>query len=96
MTIPAALRDALADRLGGPVEGGQPVHGGDINHAARFTVSGARYFVKWSDEAPPAMFPAEADGLRRLAEAAEIRIPAVIALGAADDRARQRQRRPGR
>jgi len=82
--IPAALRDALSDRLGGPVEGGQPVYGGDINHAARFAVNGTRYFVKWSREAPASMFPAEADGLRRLSEAGEIRIPAVIALGEAE------------
>jgi len=84
MMIPAALRDALSDRLGGPVEGGQPVYGGDINHAARFAVNGTRYFVKWSREAPASMFPAEADGLRRLSEAGEIRIPAVIALGEAE------------
>ena len=85
MMIPATLRDALADRLGGPVEGGQPVYGGDINHAAQIAVNGTRYFVKWSREAPAAMFPAEADGLRRLAEAGEIRVPAVIALGDAGD-----------
>jgi len=84
MMIPAALCDALSDRLGGPVEGGQPVYGGDINHAARFAVNGTRYFVKWSREAPASMFPAEADGLRRLSEAGEIRIPAVIALGEAE------------
>jgi len=84
MMIPAALRDALSDRLGGPVEGGQPVYGGDINHAARFAVNGTRYFVKWSREAPASMFPAEADGLRRLSEAGGIRIPAVIALGEAE------------
>jgi len=84
MMIPAALCDALSDRLGGPVEGGQPVYGGDINHAARFAVNGTRYFVKWSREAPASMFPAEADGLRRLSEAGGIRIPAVIALGEAE------------
>lgn len=83
MMIPEALRAALAERLGGPVEGGQPVHGGDINHAARVAVNGARFFVKWSHQAPPAMFPAEADGLRRLGEAGEIRVPAVIAVGEA-------------
>jgi len=83
--IPAALRRALADELGGPVEGGQPVYGGDINHAARVTVNGARVFVKWSHDAPPAMFPAEAEGLRRLAAAGEIRVPAVIAQGDAQD-----------
>ena len=84
MMIPAALRDALSDRLGGPVEGGQPVYGGDINHAARFAVNGTRYFVKWRREAHASMFPAEAYGLRRLSEAGEIRIPAVIALGEAE------------
>src|SRR5690554_221485 len=84
MMIPAALRDALSDRLGGPVEGGQPVYGVDINHVAWFAVNGTRYFVKWSREAPASMFPDEADGLRRLSEAGGIRIPAVIALGEAE------------
>src|SRR5690606_40479401 len=49
-----------------------------------FSVNGTRYFVKWSQQSPPAMFPAEADGLRRLGETGEIRVPAVIALGEAD------------
>lgn len=84
MTIPDALRAALADRLGAPVDGGQPVHGGDINHAARVAVNGTHLFVKWSRQAPPAMFPAEADGLRRLGAAGEIRVPAVIAVSEAD------------
>jgi|SRR5690606_14951415 fructosamine-3-kinase len=84
MTLPPALRAALSDRLGGPLTGEQPVYGGDINQAARFSVNGTRYFVKWSQQSPPAMFPAEADGLRRLGETGEIRVPAVIALGEAD------------
>ncbi len=81
MTIPAALREALEDRLGGRVEGGHPVYGGDINQAASFAVNGTRYFVKYSYQAPPAMFPAEAAGLRLLAQAGAVRVPAVIAQG---------------
>jgi len=84
MTLPPALRAALSDRLSGPLTGEQPVYGGDINQAARFSANGTRYFVKWSQQSPPAMFPAEADGLRRLGETDEIRVPAVIALGEAD------------
>jgi fructosamine-3-kinase len=62
----------------------QPVYGGDINQAARIEAGGTPCFVKWSADSPPTMFPAEAHGLRLLARAGVIRVPAVIAQGDAD------------
>ncbi len=84
MTLPPALSAAISDRIGGTVTNVRPVYGGDINQAARFQVGGADYFVKWSNEAPPAMFPAEAYGLSLLAAPGVIRVPAVIVQGDAE------------
>ncbi len=84
MAIPRALRDALGEQLGAPVEAAAPVYGGDINQAARIEAGGTPYFVKWSDGAPPAMFPAEAYGLRLLRAPGAIRVPEVVAQGDAD------------
>jgi len=84
MALPPALSAALAAQLGAPVEAARPVYGGDINQAASFTCGGTPYFVKWSANAPPAMFPAEAYGLRLLREAGTLRVPGVIAQGNAD------------
>jgi fructosamine-3-kinase len=84
MSIPTALRHRLAEVMGVPVEQEQPVYGGDINQSARFLCSGTAYFVKWNTNAPPTMFPTEAHGLRLLAGADEVRVPAVIAQGDAD------------
>jgi fructosamine-3-kinase len=85
MTLPAALRERLAGLLGAPVENVRPEYGGDINQAARLEVKGTPYFVKWHASAPPQMFSAEAHGLRLLAEAGAIRVPAVIAWSEAAD-----------
>ncbi|MCD4685649.1 MAG: fructosamine kinase family protein [Anaerolineae bacterium] len=81
MSIPTALAAALAEVLGAPVEQARYATGGDINQAARFEAGGKAYFVKWHNAAPPEMFPAEAHGLRLLAEPGAIRVPAVIAQG---------------
>lgn len=64
----------------------RPAGGGDICHAAR-VVAGERSFVlKWRADAPPGFFPAEAGGLRRLAEAHSragtgVGVPRVVAVG---------------
>ena len=79
MVLPAALRDELARQIGAPVDNAQPAYGGDINQAARIEAGGASYFVKWNASSPSTMFPAEAYGLRLLAGANAIRVPAVIA-----------------
>jgi fructosamine-3-kinase len=82
--IPAALRDALSARLDAPVTASEPVYGGDINQAARIEAGDTAYFVKWRADAPPAMFPAEAWGLRLLRAPDALRVPEVIAQGDAD------------
>lgn len=79
MALPLALRERLSEILGAPVEGVLPEYGGDINQAARVEAGGTAYFVKWHESAPPQMFPAEAHGLRLLAEAGAVRVPAAIA-----------------
>ncbi len=85
MAIPAALHDRLAVMLGAPITDARPVYGGDINQAARLTAAGTPYFVKWHTSAPPTMFPSEAHGLRLLASAGAVRVPAVVAQGDAAD-----------
>lgn len=82
--LPGALRETLGAQLGAPVTHDEPVYGGDINQAARFEAGGAAYFVKWSADAPRAMFPAEAHGLRLLRAPGTIRVPEVIAQGDAN------------
>lgn len=58
-----------------------PVTGGDICHAHRLTLDdGTDLFAKTLEPAPPGMFPAEAAGLRWLAEADAVRLPEVIAV----------------
>ncbi|NDJ79181.1 MAG: fructosamine kinase family protein [Chloroflexi bacterium] len=84
MALPTALSTAITEALGTPVESAQAVYGGDINQSAQFEAGGQRYFVKWNSSAPPEMFPTEARGLRLLAEANAVRIPAVVAQGDAD------------
>ncbi len=85
MTLPPALRETLTGVLGAPVEDARPEHGGDINQAARFTAGGVTYFVKWNASAPATMFATEAHGLRLLAAAEAVRVPAVIAQDEARD-----------
>ena len=84
MTLPPALRDRLAEALGGPVARARMASGGDINQAAVVEAGGERVFVKWNSHAPPTMFPTEAHGLRLLAYTNAIRVPQVIAQGDAD------------
>jgi fructosamine-3-kinase len=60
----------------------QPLHGGDINQAARVDLSDGRsVFVKSNQAAPPGLFQAEARGLAWLAEARALRVPTVLATG---------------
>ncbi len=76
----AQLRQALAAALGADVVRASPLSGGDINDAFAVELSdGRRVFVKTHGSADPAMFPAEARGLRWLAEARALRIPEVLA-----------------
>ncbi len=81
--LPPALAQRLEATLGAPIADARALFGGDINQAARVTAGGHTYFVKWNASAPPAMFPAEAHGLRLLASAEALRVPKVIAQGEA-------------
>ncbi len=81
--IPAEVREALTAALGAPLRDAQMVYGGDINHAARVTLrDGEQVFVKWNRRVGTDFFQAEAEGLRALAAARAIRVPAVLAVGA--------------
>jgi fructosamine-3-kinase len=59
------------------------VGGGDINEAFRVVLAdGREAFVKTRPDAGPREYPAEADGLRWLAEAGGVRTPGVLEVGA--------------
>ena len=92
MTLPAHIRTGieavLADRIGGGpvVERATPVGGGCISPVARIELrSGERFFLKRDGPGlPPGLLDAEARGLRELASAGAVRVPAVIALDPSD------------
>lgn len=74
------LRNTLAEALDRDIRDARPISGGDIGES--FCVSlddGTRVFAKRYGEGPSEMPEAEARGLRWLAEAETIRIPAVLA-----------------
>lgn len=76
-----ALREAVGESLGGVVSDAKPLGGGDINDAYRVALGDGRtVFVKANARASRAMFPAEARGLRWLAEAQALRVPDVLAV----------------
>jgi protein-ribulosamine 3-kinase len=82
--IAEPVRRALEEHhLGRRIQEAAEVGGGCINHGARIlTDTGASLFLKWNDGAPVAMFSDEADGLRALARAGPLRVPAPIAWSA--------------
>jgi fructosamine-3-kinase len=80
-----ALRTAVAGALGADVTRTSRLGGGDINEAFSVELSdGRRVFIKTNATADRAMFPAEARGLRWLAEARALRIPEVLAVSGGD------------
>ncbi len=80
--IPAAIRAALEAELGTHIKDARGVSGGDINQAARLTLQdGTRCLLKWKRSPPPRFFAVEAQGLRTLAAAEEVRVPEVLAVG---------------
>jgi fructosamine-3-kinase len=80
------LEAALAEALGSPVVRSSGVSGGDINQASQVALAdGRELFVKTNPGAPATMFAAEARGLAWLAEAAALRLPAVVAVSSPDD-----------
>ena len=58
--------------------------GGCINNTLRLNTSSGNYFIKWQVGIPSDMFEKEAEGLRRLGKAGNLRIPHVIASGVED------------
>ena len=79
------LQDAIEAALGETVRLGNSVTGGCINHALRGqTGAGATIFIKTNEQAPPALFPAEAAGLQALDSApGGCRVPKVLAVSPA-------------
>jgi len=63
------------------------VGGGDINTAMKIRGSGREYFLKLNSARLLDMFEAEADGLRDLAAAGALRVPAAICTGISDSQA---------
>ena len=86
----AAIAARISEASGRDFEmqGQQAVAGGCINSASRLTGrDGRRYFVKFNTADGLEMFEAEADGLRELAGADAIRVPAPLCSGVAGGQA---------
>lgn len=85
--LPPPVREGVEGALGRlgyapTIISEMPVTGGCINHGARLTVEGGTdFFLKWNAHAHPRFFDAEADGLRALAAAEALRVPAAVARG---------------
>ena len=83
--LPPGLSDSIAEALSGlgrndSVSRVRPVAGGCIHNGSRLeTEVGDTYFLKWSPEAPPGMFDAEADGLRALGASGAAVVPEPLA-----------------
>jgi fructosamine-3-kinase len=79
-----SLEQAVGRALGAQVARSRALSGGDINEAYALTLADGRtVFAKTNPRAPTAMFPAEAEGLRWLAEARALRVPEVLAVSEA-------------
>jgi protein-ribulosamine 3-kinase len=85
----AAIGAQLAVSLRARVDSGPEsrVHGGSINESYRWESAAGPLFVKVATAEQLAMFAAEAEGLQELAHAEAVRVPRVLSVGTADDRA---------
>jgi fructosamine-3-kinase len=85
----AAVSQLLSQALGGAFEPHPSVrvHGGCINDSFRWESSNGPVFVKVAPVSDLPMLEAEAEGLRELDEAHSVRVPTVLASGAADSAA---------
>jgi fructosamine-3-kinase len=91
--LPRALAEAIAEATGREVRGGARVGGGDINDAFRVELDGGEQaFVKTRAGAPAGEYAAEAAALGWLGEPGTVAVPAVVAVGDADDAADRRTR----
>jgi fructosamine-3-kinase len=77
----AEVRRAIQARLGVAIDAARRLGGGDINDAFALELAdGRRVFAKCNARSPRDMFPAEARGLRWLAQARALAVPEVIAV----------------
>jgi fructosamine-3-kinase len=82
VTVPPALAAAVARAAGVQVTAGSRASGGSINEAwALELAGGGRAFVKTRADAAPGEYATEAAGLRWLAQADAVALPAVLAVG---------------
>jgi len=85
VSVPPALAAAVARAAGVQVTGGSRASGGSINEAwALELADGGRAFVKTRADAAPGEYATEAAGLRWLAQADAVALPAVLAVGDGD------------
>jgi fructosamine-3-kinase len=85
VTVAPALAAAVARAVGVQVTGGSRASGGSINEAwALELAGGGRAFVKTRADAAPGEYATEAAGLRWLAQADAVALPAVLAVGDGD------------
>jgi len=86
MTLePSAITEFATDLIGtrARVVRCDAIAGGDIHRAYRLLLEdGRRLFVKSSEHAPEDLFAREAEGLRYLAAAEAIRVPAIVGISA--------------
>ena len=77
--LPDALRAALEEYLGDPIEEHASVGGGCIANGCRIETDTRSYFLKWGDASVARTFPGEAVGLEALSAAASaIEVPTVV------------------
>ena len=87
--ISAALRERVEATLGRRVVRAVPVAGGDINEARELALDdGSSVFCKFNEQAPSALFAAEALGLEFLRSARALRIPEVLGFSAPNEQPR--------
>jgi fructosamine-3-kinase len=85
VTVAPALAAAVGRAVGVRVTGGSRASGGSINQAwALELAGGGRAFVKTRADAAPGEYATEAAGLRWLAQADAVAVPAVLAVGDGD------------
>jgi fructosamine-3-kinase len=90
MSLHKALAEAIsaATETATEIQALQSIGAGCINRAASVCArDGRRFFVKLNDATRQWMFEAEADGLRELARANTLRVPAPLCSGAAEGEA---------
>ncbi|HEV2474830.1 MAG TPA: fructosamine kinase family protein, partial [Chthonomonadales bacterium] len=78
--IPDPMRADLSQVLGASWISASPVAGGMICGAARLDTGAGSFFVKWKNDAPPAFFQCEAEGLGLLRSVGALRVPEVVAV----------------